>query len=300
MMIVFESLFLLHMLSKFILTYNDPITNVKEKSPRKIMKNYIATEFKWDLIPLVPLQLIPMERHRNTLFFIIKTVRLFNINKLLDVGKIVKGVRGCFKKYAEWEKCDCMEEDHVRIQEILLIGYLFKILRLVIIILNLAQIVAMFWLIYCKLVEDLVLDADFGGSAEDREKHPDTFIVAYELHAREPLFAEITVLYFAFTTLSTVGFGDYVPKSSDERIVGTFILLFGVAIFSIIMSSFVGILSDFMSYNAEHSDGRLSGFFNILKKFNNGMEVEAAFQAQVEAHFDYKWRTDRNYPFVGD
>ena len=44
------------------------------------------------------------------------------------------------------------------------------------------------------------------------------------------------VVYFMFTTLSTVGFGDFNPKSEIERVIMTFILLVGVATFSYIMS----------------------------------------------------------------
>ena len=45
--------------------------------------------------------------------------------------------------------------------------------------------------------------------------------------------------YFTLTTLSTVGFGDFYPKSDFERIVGGFIILFGVALFSIIINEFL-------------------------------------------------------------
>lgn len=45
-----------------------------------------------------------------------------------------------------------------------------------------------------------------------------------------------------FTTLTTVGFGDYNPKSEVERIIVTFILIVGVATFSWIMSQFIDIL----------------------------------------------------------
>jgi len=45
--------------------------------------------------------------------------------------------------------------------------------------------------------------------------------------------------YFAFTSLSTVGFGDYAPISNLERAVGAFMLLSGVAIFSYIMGNFI-------------------------------------------------------------
>ena len=50
------------------------------------------------------------------------------------------------------------------------------------------------------------------------------------------------LIYFAFTTLSTVGFGDFNPKSDFERLICVIILVFGVAIFSYIMGNFVEIL----------------------------------------------------------
>jgi hypothetical protein len=49
-------------------------------------------------------------------------------------------------------------------------------------------------------------------------------------------------LYFAFTSLSTVGFGDYAPRGNIERFFGAFMLLFGVAIFSYIMGNFIDMI----------------------------------------------------------
>ena len=49
-------------------------------------------------------------------------------------------------------------------------------------------------------------------------------------------------IYFALTTMSTVGFGDIVPRSDFERVLGAFLLLSGVAIFSFVMSIFVDLL----------------------------------------------------------
>lgn len=49
--------------------------------------------------------------------------------------------------------------------------------------------------------------------------------------------------YFALTTLSTVGFGDFYPKSDLERILGAFVILFGVALFSIIISEFLDMVT---------------------------------------------------------
>jgi len=42
-------------------------------------------------------------------------------------------------------------------------------------------------------------------------------------------------MYYALTSLSTVGLGDFYPKTDAERLYISFMLLFGVAIFSFIL-----------------------------------------------------------------
>jgi len=77
------------------------------------------------------------------------------------------------------------------------------------------------------------------------------------------------MMYFAFTSLSTVGFGDFHPRSNQERLVTAMILLFGVATFSYCMGIFIGILGTYETLNAELDDGdNLSRFFGMLKHFN--------------------------------
>ena len=45
----------------------------------------------------------------------------------------------------------------------------------------------------------------------------ESFIGYYELDENTRTENSIVGLYFAFTTLSTVGFGDYTPRSDVER-----------------------------------------------------------------------------------
>lgn len=46
-------------------------------------------------------------------------------------------------------------------------------------------------------------------------------------------------MYFMMTTLSTVGYGDYYPISSSEKIIGSLIQVFGVTLFAIVMNAFI-------------------------------------------------------------
>ena len=75
-----------------------------------------------------------------------------------------------------------------------------------------------------------------------KEEYWENFIVDSGL-PDDPGAITAAILYFSFTSLSTVGFGDYHPTNDIERLIGAFILLFGVAIFSVVMSNFTDILT---------------------------------------------------------
>ena len=78
----------------------------------------------------------------------------------------------------------------------------------------------------------------------------------------------LKILYFAFTSLSTVGFGDIHPKSDIERLLVAAILLIGVAVFSYIMGTFISILDQHTNLNADFDDGdtlsKFSDFFATI------------------------------------
>lgn len=50
--------------------------------------------------------------------------------------------------------------------------------------------------------------------------------------------------YFALTTLSTVGYGDFYPISSLEMITTVIVMMLGVAFFSYIMGNFIEIMGN--------------------------------------------------------
>lgn len=80
----------------------------------------------------------------------------------------------------------------------------------------------------------------------------------------------ITVAYFSLTTLSTVGFGDYNPRSNAERLMCVLIFLFGINTFSYIMGVFLDLIDNYQALNMELDDGdRLTKFFGVIKFFNN-------------------------------
>jgi len=55
--------------------------------------------------------------------------------------------------------------------------------------------------------------------------------------------------YYAFTTLSTVGFGDLAPRSDAERAICSMVLMLGVGIFSVFLGDFTAILEAYKAVN---------------------------------------------------
>jgi hypothetical protein len=97
-----------------------------------------------------------------------------------------------------------------------------------------------------------------------------------------------------FTSLSTVGFGDYNPRSDNERLVCLAILLFGVSIFSYVMGNFIAIVDQYSMVQKELEEyDKLIVFFSMFRKFNGGKPINQSLVDKIEKFFDYRWKNDR-------
>ena len=102
--------------------------------------------------------------------------------------------------------------------------------------------------------------------------------------------AALVMMYWAFTTLSTVGLGDYYPMSNYERALSSFGFLMGVAVFSYIMGNFAEIIQFILDINNELEEGeQLTVFLSLLKSFNNDEDIKLELKEQIESYFDYRW-----------
>ena len=111
----------------------------------------------------------------------------------------------------------------------------------------------------------------------------------------------IIVTYWAFTTLTTVGFGDYHPRSNAERALCSLILLFGVMMFSLIMGIYMEILDQIKNANSDYDDGdKLARWIGLIKKFNQGRPIKPELQNKIEAFFEYIWAKDKNQAINSD
>ena len=85
--------------------------------------------------------------------------------------------------------------------------------------------------------------------------------------------------YFAFTTLATIGFGDYYPVSNTERVVFTVVFIGGVSMFSFIMGELQKMLKRIQSLEQDFNEEELlERFFILITKFNNGYPMDHRLQ----------------------
>jgi hypothetical protein len=163
------------------------------------------------------------------LLFLFKMFRFRKMMSLFETKNFQDFIKGLFKtrlqriiQNKQMNTNQTVDNNMILLQ--IKIMYIFRVLRLIIIILILSYFLGTLWLLISKLLTN---DKD-----DPEEK---TFYNVYELRDKSNFTQLTIVVYFAFTTLSTVGFGDFHPKSEIERIITTFILLCGVACFSYIM-----------------------------------------------------------------
>jgi hypothetical protein len=81
-------------------------------------------------------------------------------------------------------------------------------------------------------------------------------------------------MYWAYTTITSVGLGDFTPRSNSERLFTTLIILFGVSIKSYIMGRFIDIVHSYKLMHADNDDGdNLNLFLNTLRRFNQDKPI---------------------------
>ena len=202
-------------------------------------------------------------------------------------------------------------EDHNKIEFILMVSYLLKGFFLLLTLLQVSFAFGIIWLKFIDIERNILnalydpesypelLAADLEKELQERQTETmlkfigtSTFHKAKTNHDddaandredEKPLSAKallVKMTYFSVTTLTTTGFGDISPQSAAERLFGAAMLLCGCAMFSFIMSMYMGILTEYMAYNMEvgSEEGyQLIMFMQCLSKLNGNESLDIGF-----------------------
>ena len=184
----------------------------------------------------------------------IKGVKQIDIGELMDTIKQKRTKRNIKLIQQDPAVGQARLIDYNQIESILITSFLLKTIKLFMVIFTFSFYSGIIFKILVEIEKDLWFD--------DPEYEEETcydwggyFMECYGIghgHLKDNAYdTTIIFLYFSFTSLTTVGFGDYHAKSNLERLVMAFFLLFGVAIFSYIMGIFLEILTQFKDLNAD-------------------------------------------------
>ena len=177
-----------------------------------------------------------------------------------------------------------------------MMGFFIKSLKILIVITSCSYVFAMLFQLLLEIQSDYMKWDEFALPGSDPSLEPEHFVSFYglEYHEESDYRKVLVLLYFSFTSLTTVGFGDYNPRSDAERIFIAFGLLFGVAIFSYVMGQFIQVVELFSVYNQVGEEGdELARFFGVLLHFNNYDDYDLNKKREIESYFDYRWDQDK-------
>lgn len=107
-------------------------------------------------------------------------------------------------------------------------------------------------------------------------------------------------MYYALTTLTTIGYGDMSPITISEKTMGCVILLFGVALFS----HFIGFLQEILERKRQLTKvdqfQELQTWMAILTRFNGGSKLPRDLESKIESFFEFYWMNNRLSAFESD
>ena len=173
-----------------------------------------------------------------------------------------------------------MLNDHININQNIMIRYSIKSLRIMIQIILSGYFT---WLLIYILFD--ISNSDF--------------FTQFELEEKSTYDLIITFWYFSFTTITTVGLGDYYPVSNFDRLFFSFYILAAVLVFSVVMSELDEVLRTQLSLSQDITDDEgLQQFMNLLRRFNYDNEINPAFRKEMFDYFRFKWSTDRNQALI--
>ena len=122
----------------------------------KIFSKYTKGGFIYDIIALTPFFMLKLYRDRQKLLYIVKLIRLKRGFENLDIMCLLTYYKKEQTKRLEYLiqndtcKANSKDEDHIKINDILLMSYVLKMIRIMI---NISSICYIFAMIFKFLIE---------------------------------------------------------------------------------------------------------------------------------------------------
>eukprot|EP00644_Phytophthora_capsici_P013625 jgi/Phyca11/117293/e_gw1.33.181.1 len=218
-----DVLFVIDVALSFCTTYVDD-TGVEIVDRYEIRRHYLKTAFFVDIVSTIPIDFVIESVAAGSSIF--KSLRLFRTLKLIKLLRLMR-LSKLLKMNSQW-----MAELDINVDTV-------RLLKLLAPVMIIAHYVGCFW--YYMSADRDASDA-WWGSPNVYFEDPDSILSKY-----------IASIYWAITTMTTVGFGDIYPVNDLERGYCILVLISGTTLFAYVVGTVIEVASNSKSLmNREH------------------------------------------------
>jgi hypothetical protein len=100
----------------------------------------------------------------------------------------------------------------------------------------------------------------------------------------------VRAIYWAFTTLTTVGYGDISAKSAPQMLFACGVQVVGVGVFGFVLSNVASLLSRIDAAREHHMDN-----LDRIETFMRYNRIPQEMRSKVRSYYHYLWKNHRGY-----
>ncbi|OMJ76239.1 hypothetical protein SteCoe_24415 [Stentor coeruleus] len=239
------------------------------KDRLKIFRNYLSFWFWIDALTTFPFDWLKLDSDNGN------GAKLFSFFKLVRVAKLLKLIR-----LAKLKILIFRIEDQIANQTLINLMIVLKLL------------------VYLFLIAHFFACMMFLISSSDMS--PDGFANLIVNKCDKPVLSPdelyVSSLYWAFVTMASIGYGDFYPKSTNEKMFGVFTMLFSSVVFGVIIGN-IGTLMEKNSLKAKARRDALRNINLFFLKYN----IAPNLKYKARRYIDYAFHYDKyNENYIGD
>lgn len=100
----------------------------------------------------------------------------------------------------------------------------------------------------------------------------------------------IKAIYWAFTTLTTVGYGDIAAKTPAQMLFASFVQVTGVGVFGFVLSNVASLLSRMDAAREHHMDN-----VDKIETYMRSHRIPVELRSKIRTYYHYLWTNHRGY-----
>lgn len=213
--------------------------------PSAIRRHYLQRKGRVDLLASLPLDWLLMA----TTLFNPTTILLLRSLRLLRIGRI-------FQYFRHWEGYIRGNPSVIRAAQLLMVVFIIN------------HCVGCAWYFIARM-------QDLG---------PSTWFAAEGLAGSDVYRIYLRSIYWALTTLTTVGYGDITPESNLETVFTMGVMLMGVSMYAYTIGNIASLIA-----NLDHKNAVFRQKMDAMNRYMSYRDLPSDLQLRVRQYYEYLW-----------